>query len=126
MVSDAMKVTILASTASRVPLHVRVADATRVSTVDLQFKDYRKIALDFRMTEVGTGGGTDKGPVVNAIWDFPRGHRHSERASHAIHGNRNYGPVRPCLVAQHMRRADMTVTSAGHEITASLTSPACL
>ena len=36
------------------------------------------------------------------------------------------GPVCPRLVAQHMRRAGMTVTSTGHEITASLTAPACL
>ena len=62
VVSDAMKVTILsrALTASRVPLHVRVADTIRFSTVDLQFKDCRKIALDFGMTEAGTGSGTDK------------------------------------------------------------------
>ena len=60
-----MKVTILsrALTASRVPLHVRVADAIRVSTVDLQLKDCRKIALDFGMTEASTGSGTDKDPV---------------------------------------------------------------
>ena len=89
-----MKVTILsrALTASRVPLHVRVADAIRVSTVNLQFKDCRKIALDFGMTEASTGGGPDKGPVINAIGDSPRGHSHSERASHKTHGNRDYRP----------------------------------
>ena len=89
-----MKITILsrALTASRVPLHVRVADAIRVSTVDLQFKDCRKIALDFGMTKAGTGSGTNKGPVVNAIGDLPRGHSHSERSSHKTHGNRDYRP----------------------------------
>ena len=63
-----MKVTLLsrALTASRVPLHVRVA------AVDLKFKDCRKIALDFGMKEAGTGGGTDKGPVVNATYRFAK------------------------------------------------------
>ena len=33
-----------------------------------------------------------KGPVVNAVGDPPRGHSHSERASHKTHGNRDYRP----------------------------------
>ena len=125
VVSGAMKVTILsrALTASGVPLNIQVADAIRVSIVDLQFKECCKIALDFGMTEAGTGGGTDKDLVVNAIGDPPRGHRHSERAYYTPYWNRDY---RPGLVAQHMRRADMTVTFAVHEITTSSAAPACL
>ena len=118
-----VKVPCRALTWSRVPHHVRVADAIRV---DQQFQDCRKFALDFGMTEASPGGGTNKGPVVNALGDSPRGHRRLERASHKTHGNRDYRPVRPRLVTQHMRRADMTVTSAGHEITVYSTVPACL
>ena len=68
VISDAMKVTILCSalTALRVPPHVRVADAFRVSTVDLQLKNCSKMALDFGVTEASTGGGTDKGPTSRA------------------------------------------------------------